>query len=184
MRHSDETHDELEADVVPEEEAEVGPGALKALREKLNACLAEKQEYLAGWQRAKADYVNARKAEGERAELRVSAERLKILSSVLAALDSFEMALGDRESWEKVDATWRTGVERIYGQLKGVLAEHGVEPFGETGEPFDPRRHEPVTTVPTAEAAADNTVAQVIQRGYRTSESILRPARVTVFQAA
>ena len=177
--------DELvEAEVVPEDEADAGPAALRALREKLNACLSEKQEYLAGWQRAKADYVNARKAEGERAEHRANAERLRVLASVLAALDSFEMALGDRETWEKVDTAWRTGIERIYNQLTGVLAEHGVEPFGEIGEPFDPRHHEPVTTVPAVDAVADNTVARVIQRGYRAGESILRPARVTVFQVA
>lgn len=184
MGHREEQEHDTGEDIVPEVEAEAGPGALRTLREKLNACLAEKQEYLAGWQRAKADYVNARKGEVERIEFRVAEERLRVLSSVLAALDSFEVAIGGEESWGKVDAVWRTGVERIYEQLRGILGEYGVEPFGETGEVFDPRRHEPVTTVQTGDASLDNTVAQVIQRGYATRDGeTLRPARVTVYAA-
>ncbi len=181
MRNRADENEIPDADIIPDVEAEAGPGALKALREKLTACLAEKQEHLAGWQRAKADYVNARKGESERTDLRVREERTRILASVLASLDSFESAFADA-AWERVDGSWRAGVENIYQKLRTVLPEHGVEPFGEAGEAFDPRRHEPVTLVSTDDPSRDHTVAEVIQRGYEAKDgTVIRPARVTVF---
>ena len=55
--------DELEEEFIPEDEQEEGPGALKKLREKLKKAVEEKQEYLEGWQRSRADFANYKREE-------------------------------------------------------------------------------------------------------------------------
>lgn len=168
-----------EEEFIPEEEADSGRDALRAAREKLEACLKEKQEYLAGWQRAKADYVNARRDAEKRLDDRLSFERRKIFESLLAPLDSFEHALAE----DGADGAWRTGVERIVEQFRAALRENGVEAFGASGDPFDPRLHDPVGIEPTEETEKDQTVAEVLGRGYRDGNGVIRAARVRIFQS-
>lgn len=167
-------------DIVPDEEVESPAAALKKLREKLKACEAEKQEYLTGWQRAKADFVNARKVDAHEREEFARFATEKVLLDMLGVADSFEMAFAHKESWEKVDAGWRTGVESIYSQLLTAFERHGLVPFGVPGERFDPRLHAAAHTVPVADSKDDDTVILVVQRGYRLHDKIVRPARVTV----
>src|SRR3989338_1750339 len=99
---------------------------IKALKEKLKLCKKERQEYLAGWQRTKADYANARKDEEKsRAEF-VKFSKEDIIRDVLPALDSFHSAFGNKSAWEKVDLNWRMGVQYIYSQLLSALEKNGI----------------------------------------------------------
>ena len=62
------------------------------------------------------------------------------------------------------------------------LAGHGLEVVNPMGQPFDPARHEALTTTPAERAEDDGTVAQVYQVGYVLAGALLRPARVVVRQ--
>jgi molecular chaperone GrpE len=155
---------------------------VKKLREDLKQARTEKEEYLTGWQRAKADYVNLQKELTEVRTSSVSLGKEKAIEAILPALDSFSMAMGNKDAWEKVDATWRTGVEYIYNQLLQGLADAGVASIGTVGEKFDPMLHEAIENIATDEESKDNTISSVIQKGYKIGERIIRPARVTVFE--
>jgi len=191
MKEEDTTiqdnHEEPIDDMVFEEIAEDGDtlptkDVVKKLREDLKKAREEKQEYLTGWQRAKADYVNLeRSEETKRKELRAHITA-GFVEDLLPTLDSFDMAFANKEAWEKVDANWRAGVEYIYQQLVRTVEDYGVKKVGVLGEVFNPTIHEAIEMVPTKQEDQDHTIASVIQYGYTAGERIIRPARVKVFE--
>ncbi|MBI3306174.1 nucleotide exchange factor GrpE, partial [Candidatus Nomurabacteria bacterium] len=111
---------------------------LQKLKLELKACRKEKEEYLTGWQKERADFANYKKLEDDRKAMFSEVVRERILSRFLAVIDSFNMAFANKEAWEKVDANWRRGVEHIYSQMNGIFEEYGVKPVGTLGEAFDP----------------------------------------------
>ena len=156
---------------------------VKKLQEKIKGLEKEKQEYLDGWQRARADYANLQKTTDEdRKRMRTLIEE-SFISELLPTVDSFLMAMSNKEAWEKVDPAWRTGVEYIYQQLMNTLEAHNLSIFGSIGDTFDPLKHEAVGEESTNDAKLDHTVAKVNQKGFMLGESILRPARVTIYKA-
>ncbi len=183
-----DTHEEPIDDMVFEETTEDGDtlptkDVVKKLREDLKKAREEKQEYLTGWQRAKADYVNLeRSEETKRKELRAHITA-GFVEELLPTLDSFDMAFANKEAWEKVDANWRSGVEYIYQQLVRTVEDYGVKKVGVLGEVFNPTLHEAIEMVPTEHEDQDHTIASVIQYGYIAGERIIRPARVKVFES-
>ena len=72
------------------------------------------------------------------------------------------------------------GFESIAKQLEGAFSGLGVTPIGAAGEPFDPMQHEALGTDPVDDASKDDQITQVLEKGYRVGESVLRPARVKV----
>ena len=155
---------------------------IKKLREELSACRKEKEEYLTGWQRAKADYINLQK-ELDSSRLTVSIHtKEKMLKNLLPVLDSFDMAFANKESWEKVDKDWRTGVEYIYTQLMNGLAESGIEKIDKIDVAFNPALHQSIDTVPTEDRQKDHTIEKILQVGYQTGDRVIRPARVIIYE--
>jgi len=155
---------------------------IKKLQEKIKLLEKEKQEYLDGWQRARADYSNLVKSTDEdKKRLRALIEE-NLIAEFLPVADSFGMAMNNRDAWEKVDANWRTGVEYIYAQFMNVLKDHDLQPFGTVGDIFDPNLHEAVSDTHTEDSNLDNTVSVVLQQGYKFGTTVLRPARVSVYK--
>lgn len=155
---------------------------LKKLRADLKEAKKQKEEYLTGWQKERADFSNYKKEESNRQMNLVGALRESILSSFLGVSDSFNMAFANKDAWEKVDPNWRKGVEYIYSQLNGVFEEYGVKEIGKIGEAFDPNLHESIETVLTDKKELDHTIAIVTQRGYKLADRVMRPARVNVYE--
>lgn len=155
---------------------------LKKLRADLKACRDGKQEYLTGWQKERAEFANYRKQEEDRKAMFSESVRERILSRFLTVLDSFNIAFANKEAWDKVDPNWRKGVEYIYGQMNAIFEEYGVKPIGEVGETFDPNAHQSIDLVPTDKKELDHKIAEVIQKGYKLGERIVRPARVNVYE--
>ena len=155
---------------------------VKKLREEIKKLRAEKEEYLTGWQRAKADYVNLQKEEeGKRKEMR-GFIMSTLVEDLLPVLDSFDMAFANKEAWEKVDPNWRSGVEYIHQQFLRVLGDNGVTQVDAIGVPFDPILHESMEMVATDDASKDHMIASVVQSGYQIGGKMIRPARVTVWE--
>ncbi len=155
---------------------------LKKLRTDLKEAKKQKEEYLTGWQKERADFSNYKKDESSRQMNLTSALREHMLTSFLSVMDSFNMAFANKEAWEKVDPNWRKGVEYIYSQMSGVFEEYGVKEIGVVGEKFDPTIHESISTQPTDKKDFDHTVSFVIQRGYKLGDRVMRPARVNVYE--
>jgi molecular chaperone GrpE len=155
---------------------------LKKLRADLKVCKKEKEEYLTGWQKERAEFTNYKKQEEDRKINFSEAMRERILSRFLSVLDSFNMAFSNKESWEKVDENWRKGVEYIYAQMNTVFEEYGVKPVGEVGESFDPNIHQSVEMVSTDKKEQDHKVCEVVQKGYKLGDRVMRAARVNIFE--
>ncbi|MBI2631218.1 nucleotide exchange factor GrpE [Candidatus Nomurabacteria bacterium] len=155
---------------------------LKKFRADLKQAKKEKEEYLTGWQKERAEFANYRKQEDDRKAMFSEAMRERILTRFLTIIDSFNIAFSDKEVWEKVDLNWRIGIQHIYSQLNTIFEEYGVKPTGVEGETFDPNIHESIDMVETDKKELDHKVAKVIQRGYKLGERVIRPARVNLYE--
>jgi len=172
------TKEEFDDIVFEESEADT----VKKLRDKLKRYTKEKQEYLDGWQRSKADFINAKKEHEEsRKKFSVLAKE-DFANDIIAAMDSFSMAFADKEVWESVDLNWRKGIEHIYTQLKTALEDNGISEIEAEGNKFDPSFHMAVKSIETAQKDKDGIVAKVVQKGYKINDRVIRPARVEVFK--
>ena len=134
---------------------------IKKLREKIKKLEAEKQEYLDLSQRTRADYANFKKeVEASRISDRKFAAK-RLIEDLLPTLDSYDMAKGNKEAWEKVDQNWRVGIEYIFGQLRTVLENQGVVQFGAVGDVFDPNLHESMEMVSVADEKENDKIVKV-----------------------
>lgn len=168
---------ELDDSVVAEESAQE---TIKKLREKLRKATTEKQEYLNNWQRDKAEFLNARKRDKEASDQIVKFATEGLISELIPVLDSFTMAMNNKEAWEKVDKNWRVGVEYIFGQLKKALEENGLKEIDPIGQKFDPMRDEAIGFDSVTDEKLDHTVTSVIQKGYSVSGKTLKAPKVKV----
>ncbi len=155
---------------------------VKKLRADLKKAVAEKQEYLTGWQRAKADYVNLQKDEELKLKNLKSYITTNLIEDLMPTLDSFDMAFANKEAWEKVDANWRSGVEYIQKQFIQALESYGVAKINQTMIHFDPMLHESIESISTDDLSKDHIIASVTQSGYKMGDRVIRPARVIIFE--
>jgi len=177
------TDDETRDDIELEPNDELGDVAaaqakLKSLREKLKDAQTKRDEYLAGWQRCKADGVNSRKDALEQAQRAASREKDSFVEDILPVLDSFDMA-STSQAWASVDDEWRAGIGHIQNQLLGILEKHGVKRFGKIGEKFDPRLHDAAQEVDDGDSES-HTVLKILRHGYRSGDKIIRAAHVII----
>ncbi|HEY4503778.1 MAG TPA: nucleotide exchange factor GrpE [Candidatus Paceibacterota bacterium] len=173
----DDKEEILDDSVIAEESAEE---TIKKLRLKLKKTLEEKQEYLTGWQRTKADFINARKRDEELQKDFIKYSNESLISSLIPVLESFNMAMGNKESWEKADRNWRVGVEYIANQLKKVLEESGLKEINPVGQKFDPNRDEVVEYVRVSDQKQDHIIISVIHKGFSLNEKVLKAPKVKV----
>jgi molecular chaperone GrpE len=152
----------------------IGEDRLRELEEKSKKA----DEYYGHYVRAIADIDNLRKRTQRDKEDFVKYANERLLSEVIPILDNFERAF---TAGEEVPAThnFAVGVEMILKQLREVLARYGVEELHPEGEPFDPAKHEAAEPVQTTEHP-DNTVLEVLQRGYMLNGRVVQPAVVRV----
>ena len=150
-------------------DAEVRLAKLKAEIEKLRT---ERQEYLDGWQRAKADYVNALKRFDGDVKSAKEGGVVKALEEFLPAYDGLERAKAAGELGE--------GFGGIAKQIESAFKALGLEQVGEVGEQFDPSLHEALGQDVAERAEQDDKITAVLQKGYKLGEHIVRPAKVRV----
>lgn len=134
-------------------------------------------EHLEDLRRVTAEYANyRRRTEREKAELRshATASLVKQLLPVVDDLGRAKQA-GDLEEG--------SAMRVIADKLLGIIERMGVEAYGATGETFDPTIHEAIAQLPNPEVEVE-TIADVVELGYRIGEIELRPAKVAVFVPA
>jgi len=157
---------------------ELTPGQLQELK----ARAAKADEHWDRLLRTAADFENFKKrAARERIEAAQSAN-VALLQKLLPVLDHFEMAQTAAQTAEAPQggtASLQAGIAMIKQQLKGILAETGLEEIDAQGKPFDPMLHEAVSQLETADAP-EGRVVQQIRKGYKLRDRLLRPAAVVV----
>jgi molecular chaperone GrpE len=136
----------------------------------------ERDEYLDLARRSQADFENYRKRAAK--EAAAAGERAKsgLVRELLPIVDNLERALASAGDGERHLAE---GVLLVHAELIAVLERNGIEQFDPAGERFDPAEHEALSTR-DQDGAESGLVLDVVEKGYRSNGTILRPARVVV----
>jgi molecular chaperone GrpE len=135
-----------------------------------------REEVLDDLRRVAADFDNYRKRVAREQAQMLARSGERVVAKLLPVLDDLERALDAAEHHE--EAKVLEGVRMTKDALAAVLASEGVEEIPAEG-PFDPHVHEALMTQP-AEGVEPGQVVQVVTRGYRIGDAVLRPARVVV----
>ena len=182
-----EPADEAEPDAgdsAPAEDADADDAALAAEAtgspaEELDP-LAEaersRDEYLSLAQRTQADFDNFRRRAARDTAAAGARAKAGLVRELLPALDNLERALAAAGD---ADDGFVRGVQMVHAELLGALERNGVAAFEPSGERFDPAVHEAMSTRP-ADGAEAGVVLEVVEKGYRLEDTVLRPARVIV----
>ena len=157
------------------EQAE-GERAIAELEERIALLERERDEYLADVKRLAADFDNYRKRAAREQQSLVARAHERLVKDLLPVLDDLERALEAASQHE--EAKLEEGVELVHRSLSSLLARHGLTEI-ETEGAFDPHVHEALAAQP-GEGAEPGSVLQVLQKGYRLGDRVLRPARVIV----
>lgn len=143
----------------------------------LGQCEKERDEYLDGWKRAKAELANYKKDESKRFEAVVKFANESLIRELVSVLDSFDLALIALEN--EGDQKTQKGLFLIRQQLEDMLRQNGLERvIISVGQPFDPAREEAIAT--TESEKPSGTVVEEVEKGYLLNGRLIRPARVKV----
>jgi molecular chaperone GrpE len=142
---------------------------------ELDALRSENEELISTLQRLQADFENFRKRAQRDQDALVARAGERIVKELLPVLDDLERALEAAESHE--EAKLEDGVKLVHRQLEQLLEKEGLAPV-ETDGKFDPNVHEALLTQPSE--SEEGSVIEVLQKGYRLGDRVLRPARVVV----
>ncbi len=151
---------------------------VETLENSLSVCEKERQEYLDGWKRAKADALNEKKRLAEQIERYRQGTLVDFVEKILPVLDSTRAAL--ETSSEGDTDTWRKGIENIYAQCLQSLRTIGAEVIEPVGETFDPHKHESVGEDIVTIQEKQNSITQVVLVGVVVGSSTVRAPLVRV----
>ena len=184
-----DTQTTSESDIQPEEDLQSADQAamkeieietdqlLDALQQELTECRSKSDEYLDGWQRARAEFTNYRKRVERDQALMQQTLTGNIVKRYLEIIDDLDRALKNRPQ-EGEGASWADGIELIYRKLINILESNGVTIMPATAM-FDPNLHEAITSEDSTQHQSGEII-EVVQQGYLMSDRVLRPALVRV----
>jgi molecular chaperone GrpE len=162
--------------LVPAEGETISPEQLAELKERAGKA----DEHWDRLLRTTADFDNFKKRATREKQDAIKFANESLLQKLIPVLDNFDMALSAAQNTQADGSqSLQTGINMIYQQLKGLLAEAGVEEVDAAGKPFDPNFHEAVSQKETTEAPEGHVVQQ-LRKGYKLRERLLRPASVVV----
>ena len=161
--------EDIDDSVVAEESAQE---SVKKLRERLKEAETKAKEYLDGWQRSQADFVNLRKRDEEAKVEFVKFANESLITELTSVLDSLDMAISHGSK----------DLEPVRKQFLSILEARGLKVSEPMGETFDPRFHEAVGAIKTEDKEEDHKILEIIQKGYILSGKIIRPAKVRIGQ--
>jgi molecular chaperone GrpE len=159
---------------------------IEELKKKLEECQKLKDEYLTGWQRERADFLNYKKGELERIGELIKYADAGLILKILPILDNFEIAARQNFPSENLNGREKERINRVIqgflqikNQILDFLKNQGVEEIKSVGERFDPNFHEVVEEVETKEKEP-GIIIEEIQKGYKMNDRLLRPAKVKI----
>ena len=153
---------------------------LHSLQQEIADTETKAQEYLDGWQRARAEFANFKKrVDRDQASVRQMAAA-NIYKNYLEVIDDLERALKDRPE-DSEGAAWSSGIELIYRKLLSNMEVDGITVMVTQGKFFDPNFHEAISSEETEEFESGQII-EVLKNGYMVGDKVLRPALVRVAQ--
>jgi molecular chaperone GrpE len=172
------------ADIPVEVEAPAAADPLAELKAKLDAAEKEAKDNKDRWLRAAADLENTRKRTKREIDDAKFEAKNKVLKEMLPVVDNLERAIEHAGGGAEVEQTLRPiveGVQLVLRQFSTAFERLEVTPVEAMGQPFDPNLHEAISQQESDQPPG--TVVQVLQRGYRAGDRLLRPALVVVAKA-
>ena len=158
-----------------DEENKLPEPTVEDLKEQIAEMTAQRDEYLAGWQRSKADFINYKKEEMKKLEDIARYGNEDLIKDLISVMDNFDLALRTLEKAGPVEK----GIYLIRTQIDDILKKRGLEKIDiKEGDEFDPAIAEALAEVTSEKPPG--AVVEVIEQGYRLHEKVLRPARVIV----
>jgi len=150
----------------------------KDLKRELKQLKQDRDEYLDGWKRAKADLINYKKDELKRLEQVVHFSSEDMIRNLITVLDSFDLALASM----KKDDPASKGIYLIKSKLEKVLKDKGLNKIDvKVGDAFDPNYHEAVDVVQD-ESGNSETIAEELEIGYKLYDKVIRAAKVKIYK--
>jgi len=159
-----------------EEDADSVDKKVKKIKEQFKKCEHERAEYLAGWQRAKADYINLQREHEKKIADYFKFANEGLILELLPVLDSFEAAIKNPPTGGQAGED--EGIEQLYNQLSNNLKSNGLEEIKAVGEKFNPELHEAVETIKSDKG--EGIITEEIQKGYKLHGKTIRPAKVKI----
>ena len=156
------------------EEAEPKP---ESMEDQLARLQQERDSYLDGLQRSRADLDNFRRRATQEKLQSGSRGKADLLRDLLPILGNMRLALQHAE--EDAEAV-KQGIQMIWQQFEAFLRDQGIEPVATVGEPFDPAHHEALSTIPATDDHPPDTIVTEIKAGYFFEGRLLSPAQVVV----
>jgi molecular chaperone GrpE len=160
---------------IPAEEQEQVAVGGESLEEQLAVAEAEAEKRLDDLRRLAAEFDNYRKRVARDQEAFAARASERLVRELLPVLDDLERALEAEERHE--EAKLEDGVRLVHRALVDALRKEGVQEIGTEGG-FDPHVHEALLSQPSE--AEEGSVIDVVQKGYKLGERVVRPARVVV----
>ena len=175
---------------------------IEEIKKELESCQGLREEYLSGWQRTRADFINYKKEEEQRIKKLLEWEKENLILEILPILDNFELAeknltdelkkeqniskasfhcsLGKESklSFRSLDAKIE-GLKQIKKQMEEFLRIQGVEEIDVLDKEFDPSTSEAIEEI-EKQGAQSGFVLSIIQKGYQLNKKVIRPARVKI----
>jgi len=151
---------------------------IQRLVQELQDWQVKAEEYLDGWQRARAEFANYKKRiEREQAQVYQNAAA-SVLKRFLDVLDDLDRALQNRPQ-DGEGAAWAEGIDLVYRKFNSILEAEGVTRIQAEGTFFDPNLHEGISQEDNDEYESGQIIA-VVKNGYWIGDRVLRPATVRV----
>lgn len=170
--------DEQTIEYTPDPEGETGSEKgyerVKKLKDEIEKCRKDRDDYLAGWQRTKADMLNYKKTALDESEKIKETAAENLLKELLPVLDSLELAISQKNA----PPDFAAGLENVKKQFLGVLEKFGAEPLETLNKKFDPNFCEAISEVESE--SEEGIVAEEAQKGYSLNGKLIRPARVII----
>ncbi len=140
-----------------------------------------KNDYLEGWQRERAEFLNFQKEIKKRNEEIIKKANEDIIRDLLTVLDSFDISINSLnvEGLTPTEKNIMRGIELIREQMLNVLEQRGLKEIKSVGEKFNPIYHEALEIIKGEE---DDKIAEEIIKGYELNEKVIRPAKVKVIK--
>jgi molecular chaperone GrpE len=180
--------DDTAAEAADVDASVTGKISADVLTDKLATALRERDEYLAGWQRAKADFVNYRKEEMRHFEEVARYGNEDLIKDLLVVLDNFDLGLRAMEKSASAGAEFSAGgkdssidkgIYLIRSQIDDILKKRGLLKIEiHPGDLFDPAIAEAMAEIPSDKP--QGAIVEEVESGYRLHDKVIRAARVII----
>ena len=163
---------------MPEENKIPAETSPEELKKQLEEALKLKDEYLAGWQRSRADFLNYKKEEAEHLKILIEYALDEMVLKVLPLLDNIYLA--EKQLPEEMrNNQYVQGLLQVKTQFESLLKDQCVTTIETLGKKFDPQFQEAVEEI-EAKSQEPGLVVEEAQKGYLRGGQLLRPAKVKV----